>query len=94
MEIISEYLPLIMFASVFALLLLGYPVAFTIGGVSLFFGLIGFGTDFFSLLPLRIWGTMTNFTLLAVPLFIVWTHRANVKRLMNGTETRIGAKAT
>ena len=70
MEIISEYLPLIMFASVFALLLLGYPVAFTIGGVSLFFGLIGFGTDFFSLLPLRIWGTMTNFTLLAVPLFI------------------------
>ncbi|MEE2743878.1 MAG: TRAP transporter large permease subunit [Bdellovibrionota bacterium] len=66
----SEYVPRIMFASVFALLLLGYPVAFTIGGVSLFFGLIGFGTDFFSLLPLRIWGTMTNFTLLAVPLFI------------------------
>ncbi|MEE2744684.1 MAG: TRAP transporter large permease subunit [Bdellovibrionota bacterium] len=66
----TEYLPLIMFASVFALLLLGYPVAFTIGGVSLFFGIIGFGTDFFSLLPLRIWGTMTNFTLLAVPLFI------------------------
>ncbi|MAQ93198.1 MAG: acyl-phosphate glycerol 3-phosphate acyltransferase [Rhodothermaceae bacterium] len=29
-----------------------------------------------------------------VPAFIVWTHRANVKRLMNGTETRIGAKAT
>jgi tripartite ATP-independent transporter DctM subunit len=59
-----------MFAAVFAFLLLGYPVAFTIGGVSLFFGLIGFGPEFFSLLPLRIWGTMTNFTLLAVPLFI------------------------
>jgi tripartite ATP-independent transporter DctM subunit len=65
-----EYLPLIMFATVFALLLLGYPVAFTIGGVAMVFGLIGFGMDFFNLLPLRIWGTMTNFTLLAVPLFI------------------------
>ncbi|MCP4671651.1 MAG: TRAP transporter large permease subunit, partial [Desulfobacula sp.] len=63
-------MPLIMFAAVFALLLLGFPVAFTIGGISLAFGLYGFGPAFFQLLPLRIWGTMTNFTLLAVPLFI------------------------
>ena len=70
MEFINEFMPLIMFTAVFALLLLGFPVAFTIGGVSLFFGLYGFGPDFFALLPLRIWGTMTNFTLLAVPLFI------------------------
>ncbi len=69
-ELIHEFMPLVMFASVFALLLLGYPVAFTIGGVSLFFGLLGFGPDFFNLLPLRIWGRMTAFTLLAVPLFI------------------------
>ncbi|MCP3955663.1 MAG: TRAP transporter large permease subunit [Desulfobacterales bacterium] len=64
------YMPLIMFAFVFALLLLGYPVAFTIGGVAMFFGFINFGPEFFGLLPLRIWGTMTNFTLMAVPLFI------------------------
>ncbi len=70
MEFINEFMPLIMFTAVFALLLLGFPVAFTIGGVSLFFGLYGFGPGFFGLLPLRIWGTMTNFTLLAVPLFI------------------------
>ncbi len=69
-DFIQEFMPLIMFTAVFGLLLLGYPVAFTIGGVSLFFGLIGFGPDFFHLLPLRIWGRMTNFTLLAVPLFI------------------------
>ncbi|MFH2093351.1 MAG: TRAP transporter large permease subunit [Pseudomonadota bacterium] len=69
-EFINEFMPLIMFTAVFALLLLGFPVAFTIGGVSLFFGLYGFGPGFFELLPLRIWGTMTNFTLLAVPLFI------------------------
>jgi len=70
MEFIHEYMALIMFASVFILLLLGYPVAFSIGGVSLIFGLIGFGPQFFQLLPLRIWGRMTNFTLLAVPLFV------------------------
>lgn len=70
MELIHEYMPLIMFSFVFALLLLGYPVAFTIGGVAMFFGFFNFGPEFFGLLPLRIWGTMTNFTLMAVPLFI------------------------
>ena len=70
MEFINEYMALIMFGAVFALLLLGYPVAFTIGGVSLFFGLWGFGPSFFELMPLRVWGTMSNFTLMAVPLFI------------------------
>ncbi len=70
MEFIHEFMPLIMFTAVFALLLFGFPVAFTIGGVSLFFGLWGFGPGFFDLMPLRIWGTMTNFTLMAVPLFI------------------------
>jgi len=70
MELIHTYMPLIMFASVFVLLLLGYPVAFTIGGVAMIFGYFNFGPEFFGLLPLRIWGTMTNFTLLAVPLFI------------------------
>ncbi len=64
------HLAMIMFCTVFVLLLLGYPVAFTIGGTAMFFGLIGFGPGFFGLLPLRIWGTMSNFVLLAVPLFI------------------------
>jgi len=70
MEFVTEFLPLIMFAVVFALLLLGFPVAFTIGGVAMMFGLYGFGPGFFDLLPLRIWGTMENFSLMAVPLFI------------------------
>ena len=65
-----EMLPFIMFAAVFLMLLLGYPVALTLGGVSVIFGTLAFGTDFFSLLPLRIWGTMTNYVLLAVPLFV------------------------
>ncbi len=65
-----EYMSLVLFATVFAVLLLGFPVAFTLGGVSLIFGYFTFGMGFFQLLPLRIWGTMTNYVLIAVPLFV------------------------
>ncbi len=66
-----EYYALGMFAVIIPALLLGYPVAFTLGAVSIFFGTFALGIDFFQLLPLRIWGIMTNFTLLAVPLFVL-----------------------
>ncbi|EEF79561.1 TRAP transporter large permease [Methylophaga thiooxydans] len=65
-----EYWALAMFAVLFLFLLAGYPVAFTLGAIALGFGSIFLGLDFFNLLPLRIWGIMTNFTLLAVPLFV------------------------
>ncbi|MFP7756095.1 TRAP transporter large permease [Thermodesulfobacteriota bacterium B35] len=65
-----EYLPAWMFLALTILLMAGFPVTFTLLGTSLLFGLIGFGWDFFNLLPLRIWGIMTNVTLLAVPLFV------------------------
>ena len=60
----------LMFLGLMLMLMLGYPVAFTLGAIALLFGGIFLGFDFFNLLPLRIWGVMTNFTLLAVPLFI------------------------
>ena len=59
-----------MFVTLMLMLLIGYPVAFTLGAVALLFGSIFLDLDFFNLLPLQIWGTMNNFTLLAVPLFI------------------------
>lgn len=65
-----EYLPIILFGVIFLLILFGYPVAFTLGGVSILVGLFVFDSDFFYLLSLRIYGTMQNFVLLAVPLFI------------------------
>ncbi len=65
-----EAMPLILFFVVFLLLVLGYPVAFTLGGVSVIFGLLTFGFNFFHLLPLRVWGIMTNYVLIAVPLFV------------------------
>ncbi|MEZ4525091.1 MAG: TRAP transporter large permease subunit [Desulfobacterales bacterium] len=65
-----EYLPGWMFLALTILLMAGFPVTFTLLGTALCFGLIGFGWSFFNLLPLRIWGVMTNVTLLAVPLFV------------------------
>ena len=64
------YLPAWMFLALTILLMIGFPVTFTLMGTALVFGLIGFGWDFFNLLPLRIWGRMQNVTLAAVPLFV------------------------
>ncbi|MDP4680108.1 MAG: TRAP transporter large permease subunit, partial [Cyclobacteriaceae bacterium] len=66
----AEYLPFILFGLVFLLILFGYPVAFTLGGLSIIAGLLYFDLDFFYLLSLRIYGTMNNFVLMAVPLFV------------------------
>ncbi|HGX92146.1 MAG TPA: TRAP transporter large permease subunit, partial [Candidatus Tenderia sp.] len=65
-----EYWALVMFAVAIAFLLLGFPVAFTLGAVSMVFGAIFLGIQEFQLLPMRIWGVITNFSLLAVPLFV------------------------
>ena len=65
-----EAMPLILFGVLFLLLLAGFPVAFTLGGVSFILGYLTFGASFFNLLPLRIWGVMTNYVLIAVPLFV------------------------
>ena len=71
----SAHLDLLMFAAACLVLLMGFPVAFTLAGVALAFGLIGqsldiFDMGFFYALPQRIFGTMTNEVLIAVPLFV------------------------
>lgn len=69
------WIPLIMFAVVCVILLTGYPVAFTLGGTALLFAFIGtlsgsFDSSFLLNLPSRIFGIMTNYSLIAVPLFV------------------------
>nr|VFJ46941.1 MAG: TRAP transporter, DctM subunit [Candidatus Kentron sp. FM]VFJ50043.1 MAG: TRAP transporter, DctM subunit [Candidatus Kentron sp. FM]VFK08704.1 MAG: TRAP transporter, DctM subunit [Candidatus Kentron sp. FM] len=59
-----------MFVTALALLLLGFPVAFTFGGVAVFFGLFAEGPGIFAMMPHRIWAIMNNTVLMAVPLFI------------------------
>ena len=59
-----------MIGAFFVLLLGGLPVAVCLGVTGLVFGYAGFGGMLFSLLPARIFGVITNYTLLALPLFI------------------------
>ncbi|MDH5179884.1 MAG: TRAP transporter large permease subunit [Gammaproteobacteria bacterium] len=71
----AEYMALIMFGFVCLVLLAGYPVAFSLGGTALIFALLGnltgtFDSVLLSALPNRIYGIMTNATLIAVPLFV------------------------
>lgn len=72
-----EFLAIILFVIIFILILKGYPVAFTLGGISVAFafGVSIFAPEYFSmstfyLLPARIMGVVNNYVLMAVPLFI------------------------
>ena len=72
----AEFIPLIMFGTVFVLLLMGYPVALTLAGTSLVAAGIGiltgvFEPAFLMATPNRLFGIITNQTLIAVPLFIL-----------------------
>ncbi|MDH5370797.1 MAG: TRAP transporter large permease subunit [Gammaproteobacteria bacterium] len=71
----AEVMALLLFISVCLVLLTGYPVAFALSGTALIFAFIGiltgtFDTAFLTALPNRLYGIMTNMTLVAVPLFI------------------------
>jgi tripartite ATP-independent transporter DctM subunit len=61
---------LVMFGVALVMLLVGFPVAFTFGGVAVFFGLFSEGPQIFALMPHRIWSIMNNTILMAIPLFI------------------------
>ncbi|HIO93100.1 MAG TPA: TRAP transporter large permease subunit [Leucothrix mucor] len=61
---------LVMFIVALLLLLYGFPVAFTFGGVALIFGVYAEGVEIFAYMPFRIQSIMENSTLMAVPLFI------------------------
>jgi len=68
-------LAIAMFIAVIGLLLLGFPVAFTLAGTALLFalgGIVGgaFDATFLGTMPNRIFGIMSNATLIAVPLFV------------------------
>ena len=72
---LGEWLDLAMFLALCVLVLLGFPISFTLAGTALIFALLGmamgvFDADFIGVFPHRIFGVMTNEVLIAVPLFI------------------------
>lgn len=71
-----ELLPILMFVVICLVLMLGYPVAFSLAGTAMIFAGIGialghFDASFLSALPNRLYGTISNVTLIAVPLFVL-----------------------
>ena len=71
----AEFIPLLMFLAVCLVLMAGYPVALSLSGTALLFALVGFASGSFDMaflqaLPNRLFGTIKNTTLIAVPLFV------------------------
>ncbi len=70
-----EFIPLLMFGVICLVLLAGFPVAFSLAGTALIFAGLGvvtgtFENAFLGAIPNRLYGDMTNMTLVAVPLFV------------------------
>ena len=71
----ADLIPLLLFVAVCVVLMAGYPVAFSLAGTALLFAWLGqlaggFDAAFLDALPNRLYGIMTNVTLIAVPLFV------------------------
>ncbi|MGH8863531.1 MAG: TRAP transporter large permease [Burkholderiales bacterium] len=66
----NEILAILMLMAFFALLITGVPVAITLATAGFAFGFLGFGTGLFNLLPARIYGVVSNYQWLAIPLFV------------------------
>ena len=69
-DISPEMITVLMFVGLLIGLFMGHPLAFVLGGLATIFGLLGWGPSVFYIFMNRIWGTMDNYVLLAVPLFI------------------------
>jgi len=85
-----EFLALMMVGAFVVLLLAGVQVAFAIAAAGFVFGFIGFGPTLFHLIPARIYGVVTNYTLLAIPLFVFMGVLLEKSRIAEGMLDTIG----
>jgi tripartite ATP-independent transporter DctM subunit len=91
----ANWLAPLMFVAVFAVIFVGYPVAFALGGTALIFAAIGVELGFFDwhlfyAMPERIFGIMGNYVLLAIPFFIFMGVVLERARLAEDLLTTIG----
>lgn len=94
---LATLMPLLMFVFICGVLLLGYPVAFSLAGAALLFAAIGsfsgsFDAVFLEALPNRLYGVMSNQTLMAVPLFVfmgVMLERSRIAELQLETMAQL-----
>ena len=90
-----EILAIVMFVTTLGLLLFGFPVAFTLAGTALLFGFLGDALEIFNFrmlgfFPQRIFGTMINEPLVAVPLFIFMGIMLEKTKIAAGLSHSIG----
>ena len=69
-EISPELVVIIMFGGIFICILLGYPLALVLGGIAMVVGVSVIGESVFIIFRLRILGFLSEYILLAVPLFV------------------------
>jgi len=69
-EMSPELVTIVMFGAAIIGLLIGYPLVFVLGGIAMLVGIATMGLGVFTMFRVRIWGMMTDYTLLAVPLFV------------------------
>ncbi|MEI2417758.1 TRAP transporter large permease subunit [Orrella sp. JC864] len=67
---LNEWLAIGMVAAFFAMMLAGIPVAVALAASGFAAGYLGFGPALFNLLPARLYGVVSNYTMLAIPLFV------------------------
>ncbi|MFM8630938.1 MAG: TRAP transporter large permease subunit [Betaproteobacteria bacterium] len=78
-----EVLAILMLVAFFGMLMIGIPVAISIATVGFVFGGIGFGTTLFNLIPARLFGVVTGYQWLAIPLFVFMGVMLEKSRLAN-----------
>jgi tripartite ATP-independent transporter DctM subunit len=69
-EMSPELVTIVMFGAAVIGIMVGYPLVFVLGGIAMLVGIATMGLGVFTMFRVRIWGMMTDYTLLAVPLFV------------------------
>jgi len=79
-----EFIAVSMFVVLVIFLFMGHPLAFVLGGVGVLFGLMTQGWNFFGMVMTRIYGTMDNFVLVAITLFILMGNFLTISGVADG----------
>ena len=78
---VSATLLLVMFIALLVGLILGTPLAYVLGGVAVIVGYIGWGTSAFKIVMSQTFGVMSNYTLIAIPMFVLMAEMAMINCL-------------